>query len=95
MDLRDKIRRLRAMASPGQQSWDLSPNDVEAIQLAAAVLSMIESADDHHYGHVEMYDVDTDGDNEFRKMLQVGTNEFYGMNALECFEKAAVAWSGV
>jgi hypothetical protein len=95
MNIRDKISRLRAMAESGQQTWDLSPNDVEAVRLAADVLSMIEAADDDHHGHLEMYDVDTDGDNEFLKMLEVGSAEFYGMNALECFEKAGLSWRGV
>jgi len=94
MDIRCKISRLRAMAEPGQQAWDFSTNDAAAIRLAADVLSMIEAADDDHNGHLEMYDVDTDGDNEFLKMLQVGTEEFYGMNALECFEKAGCSWRG-
>lgn len=43
--LGDKVSRLRAMTEHGQQSWDLSHNDTEAIALAVRVLSVIEFMD--------------------------------------------------
>ena len=33
------------MCEPDQQTWDLSPNDVEAIRMAVRVLSVIEEGE--------------------------------------------------
>lgn len=33
------------MCEPDQQTWDLSPNDVEAIRIAVHVLSVIEEGE--------------------------------------------------
>ena len=87
----DKISRLTSMCEKGQQTWDLSPNDVEAIRLAVDLLNVIQASDEDHGGQLDIYDVDTseDGDDsEDVKMLRVGDEEFYGRTVLECFLKA-------
>jgi hypothetical protein len=87
----DKIDRLRSMSKPGQQTWDLSPNDVEAIRLAVNVLSVIQAADEDHGGNLDVYDIDTSEDEdkeENQKMLNIGNSEFYGSTVMECFVKA-------
>ena len=38
----DHKERLQAMVSPGQQTWDLSPNDVSAIKWALAEIERLE-----------------------------------------------------
>lgn len=83
----DNLDRLRAMAAKDQQTWDLSPNDVLAIDMAVGILELIVHADREHNGDLEMYDVD---DDETPKMLSVGMrHEFYGETAFECFAKGA------
>lgn len=39
------IARLQQMASEGQQTWDLSPEDQEAIRMAVQVISVLEYLD--------------------------------------------------
>ena len=39
------VSRLQQMAEDDQQTWDLSPNDQEAIRLAVRVLSVLEYLD--------------------------------------------------
>jgi hypothetical protein len=86
-DAFDKLDRLRAMTAKGQQTWDLSPKDVAAIQMAVDVLELLVHADRSHNGDLEMYDVD---DAETPKMLCVGSSdEHYGETAFECFVKGA------
>ena len=85
----DRLDRLRAMVTKGQQTWDLSPKDVQAIQMAVDVLELLVHADRQHDGHLEMYDVD---DQETPKMLCVGADdEHYGETAFECFVSAGAA----
>jgi hypothetical protein len=40
------VSRLQQMASEDQQTWDLSPNDQEAIRLAVRVLSVVQYLDE-------------------------------------------------
>ena len=84
-ELNDHASRLRAMIGPvGQQTWDLSPNDVKAITLAVRVLSVIEHCDKN--GHqIESYDL---GNCDEPTVLQAGDRTFYGKTLLECFDKA-------
>lgn len=42
----EKLDRLRAMVAKGQQTWDLSPKDVEAIQMAVDVFELLAESDD-------------------------------------------------
>ena len=85
----DRLDRLRAMAEDNGGTWDLSPNDKAAIQLAVDVLELLVDADRRHNGDLEMYDVD---DKETPKMLCVGGNdEHYGETCFECFVKGAIA----
>lgn len=92
--IEDKIGRLTSMVEDGQQTWDLSSKDVEAIRLALDVLRVVHVADEEHAGDLDVYDVDVgedenDGDSfETQKMLNVGKHEFYGRTVLECFLKA-------
>lgn len=81
----ERLERLRAMIQPGQQTWDLSERDVQAIRMAVGVIEVIIDADRNHEGHLETYDVDSV---ENPKMLQVGRSEFYGETAFECFLRA-------
>ena len=85
-ELNDHASRLRAMIGPaGQQTWDLSPNDVKAITLAVRVLSVIEHCDKTGET-IESYNLDLVVDSA---MLQIGFDrEFYGKTLLECFDKA-------
>ena len=85
----DKLDRMRAMVRKGQQTWDLSPKDVQAIQMAVDVLELLVHADREHSGHLEMYDVDNA---ETPKMLCIGmSDEHYGETAFECFVLAGAA----
>lgn len=85
----DKLSRLEAMVSKNQQTWDLSTNDVSAIQMAVDVLNLLIHADREHAGHLEMYDVD---DKETPKMLCIGaSDEHYGETAFECFVSAGAS----
>ena len=84
-----KLDRLRGMVTKGQQTWDLSPKDVQAIQMAVDVLELLVHAARQHAGHLEMYDVDNE---ETPKMLCVGmSDEHYGETAFECFISAGAA----
>ena len=88
-DAFDKLDRLRAMTAKWQQTWDLSPKDVAAIQMAVDVLELLVHADRSHNGDLEMYDVDSV---ETPKMLCVGSeDEHYGETAFECFVNGAEA----
>jgi len=90
----EKIDRLRAMVAKGQQTWDLSPKDVEAIQMAVDVFELLAESDD-----VETYDIDlesypddTPEDMRLPKMLKIGfDDEHYGHETLDCFVKGAEA----
>jgi hypothetical protein len=44
--LEECVSRLEQMAEDGQQTWDLSPNDQEAIRLATRVLALIQYLDE-------------------------------------------------
>jgi len=91
-DAFDKLDRLRAMTAPRQQTWDLSPKDVAAIQMAVDILELIEKADRLHEGDLETFDADSDGE---PKMLLIGAdNEFYGESTFECFVKASKEMKG-
>ena len=84
-----KFDRLRAMVTKGQQTWDLSPKDVQAIQMAVDVLELLVPAVRPHQAHLDIYDVD---DQETPKMLCVGADdEHYGETAFECFVSAGAA----
>lgn len=43
--LEDCVSRLEQMAEDGQQTWDLSKNDQEAIRLAVRVLTVVQYLD--------------------------------------------------
>lgn len=85
----DKLDRLRGMVTKGQQTWDLSQKDVEAIQMAVDVLELLIHADRQHDGDLEMYDVN---DEKTPKMLCIGSSdEHYGETAFECFVAGGAA----
>lgn len=44
--LEECVSRLEQMAEEGQQTWDLSKNDQEAIRLAVRVLTVIQYLDE-------------------------------------------------
>ncbi len=44
--LEECVSRLEQMAAEGQQTWDLSKNDQEAIRLACRVLAVIQYLDE-------------------------------------------------
>jgi len=78
--LDDQVRRLRAMIERGQQTWDLSLNDVEAISLAVRVLSVIETVNP------------LSGISVYKTMIGAGIEfdgkHFQGASLLECFSAA-------
>lgn len=41
----DKIQRLEMMVDPDQQKWDLSPNDIAAIEKAISLIREFVPAD--------------------------------------------------
>lgn|GEM_PF-2107344 len=82
----DSLDRLRAMIKPGQQTWDLSPNDVAAITMAVQVLSVIEAADGDHEGSLTAGNVYPD--NPFFKRIQIGDVQTFGATTMECFRAA-------
>ena len=88
-----RVARLRAMVAEGQQTWDLSPKDVEAIKLAVDVLEAIAISDGLFGGDIETYPVDSA---ESPKLLRFGLNdlEFYGQTSLDCFAIAGRELSG-
>lgn len=81
--LKDKVSRLRAMAQHGQQTWDLSPKDTEAIQLAANVLNLIELLDVHGKW------IESGPCESGATVLLVGGIEFEAGSHLECFAQAS------
>jgi hypothetical protein len=89
----DHLGRLRAMIAPGQQTWDLSPNDVEAIAMAVRVLDVIAFLDKPHC-RMDLID-----SNKVGKVLALETRsddsctivsgrQFRGETWLECFSEA-------
>lgn len=83
--LSDQVSRLRAMASgDGRTTWDLSENDVEAIETAVKVLSVMESADQRHKW-IETSPI-AGGINPVS--LCIGTEEFDSTTTIGCFVKA-------
>lgn len=79
-----QLARLRAMVADGQQTWDLSPKDVEAIRLAVDALEAIAIADELHDGDIETYPVGIGGE---PKLLCIGMSdrEYLGQTSLDCF----------
>lgn len=88
-----QIARLRAMVADGQQTWDLSPKDVEAIKLAVDVLEAIAISDGLFNGDIETYPVDS---TETPKLLCFGLSdlEYYGQTSLDCFAIAGRELNG-
>ena len=89
------LERLREMAHPGQQGWDLTPHDQEAIALAVRVLSVIHFMD---IPHAEIC-MDTIGTKHIVKLesaLETGRKVkpdivARGYTWLECFSDAGRA----
>lgn len=81
--LKEKVCRLRQMTTEGQRTWDLSPNDTEAIRLAADVLEMIVLLDVHSKW-LESCPCASGATSLF-----VGGIEFEAGSHLECFAQAS------
>ena len=78
--LEDQVSRLRQMADPTQQTWDLSKNDQEAIAMAVRIIDVIEATNPTFGISVEKTMIDVE--------LRFGCETFNGQSLLECFDKA-------